>query len=82
MKIHEIIKARLIKDYTVEIVFDNKKKGRVDLRSYLGRGVFKNLLDKRKFRQFRVDPELGTLSWPNGADIAPDTLYSKAILAN
>lgn len=82
MKIHEVIKAKLIKDFEVELVFDNKKKGKVNLRKYLGKGVFKNLLDKRKFKQFHVDPELGTICWPNGADIAPDTLYMDIIRKN
>ncbi len=77
MDIHEVIKAKLIKDYEVELVFDNKKKGRVDLKKYLGHGIFKDLLDKRKFKSFRVDSELGTICWPNGADIAPDTLYKE-----
>ncbi|MCK5581397.1 MAG: DUF2442 domain-containing protein [Candidatus Omnitrophica bacterium] len=82
MYIHEIAKARLIKDYTVELIFDNKKKGRVNLEKYIGRGIFKELVDKRKFKQFRVDPQLGTICWPNGADIAPDTLYRDVVLGN
>ncbi len=82
MEIHEIVKAKLIKDYIVELVFDNLKKGRIDLKRYLGKGVFKDLLDKRKFKKFRVDPELGTICWPNGADIAPDTLYKDTIYAS
>ena len=72
----EVIEARIIKDYTVELVFDDLKKGTVDLRKYLGKGIFKALLDKKKFRRMKVDAELGTICWPNGADIAPDTLYS------
>lgn len=72
----EVIEAKIIKDYAVEVVFDDFKKGIVDLRKYLGRGIFKELLDKKKFRQMKVDAELGTICWPNGADIAPDTLYS------
>ncbi len=71
----EIIEARIIKDYTVEVIFDDLKKGIVNLRKYLGKGIFKELLDKKKFRQLKVDAELGTICWPNGADIAPDTLY-------
>ncbi len=77
----EVIEARIIKDYTVELVFDDLKKGVIDLRQYLRRGIFKALLDKKKFRQIKVDAELGTICWPNGADIAPDTLYSQAKLS-
>ena len=74
----EVIAVRIIKEYTVELTFDDLRKGVVDLRPYLGRGVFKELLDKRKFHQMKVDAELGTICWPNGADIAPDTLYGEA----
>ena len=73
----EVIEAKIIKDYTVAVVFDDFKKGIIDLRRYLGNGIFKELLDKKKFRQMKVDAELGTICWPNGADIAPDTLYSQ-----
>lgn len=73
----EIIDAKIIKDYVVELVFDDLKKGVVDLHKFLGRGIFKELLDKKKFRQLKVDAELGTICWPNGADIAPDTLYGE-----
>ncbi len=73
----EVVGARIIKDYVVELTFDDLKKGVVDLRQFLGKGIFKELLDKEKFRQMRVDAELGTICWPNGADVAPDTLYSE-----
>ena len=73
----DVVEARIIKDYTVEVVFDDLKKAVIDLRKYLGRGIFKELLDKKKFRRMKVDAELGTICWPNGADIAPDTLYSE-----
>ena len=72
----EVIDAKIIKDYAVEVIFDDFKKGIIDLRQYLGRGIFKELLNKKRFRQMHVDAELGTICWPNGADIAPDTLYS------
>jgi len=41
-------------------------------------GVFSDLTDDNYFKQVRVDPELGTIVWPNGADICPDVLYSFA----
>ena len=73
----EVIEAKIIKDYTVEVVFNDFRKRVIDLRSFLGKGIFAELLHPEKFRQMRVDAELGTICWPNGADIAPDRLYSE-----
>lgn len=42
------------------------------------RGIFAPLLDEAYFQQVKVHPELGTIFWPNGADICPDVLYSAA----
>ena len=39
--------------------------------------VFEPLKAPEYFRRFRVDPELHTLTWPNGADFAPEFLYEK-----
>lgn len=72
----EIIDAKIIKNFVVEFTFDNFQKRTVDLRAFLGKGVFKPLLKQKNFRQMKVDAELGTICWPNGADIAPDRLYS------
>jgi len=41
-------------------------------------GIFAALMDDNYFRQVRVNPELGTIVWPNGADLCPDVLYSFA----
>jgi len=82
MEIHEVVDAKLVKGYTVEIVFDDLKKGCIDLRKYLGRGIFKDLVNKKKFEQLRVDAELGTICWPNGADIAPEVLYDDVMNGN
>ena len=41
-------------------------------------GIFKPLLDHEFFQQVSVNPELGTITWPNGADLCPDVLYSRA----
>ncbi len=78
MQICEIVEARWIKEYEVELVFNNRQKACVNLKKYLGVGVFKNLVNLRQFKKFEIDPELGTIVWPNGADIAPEVLYQDA----
>ena len=79
MEIREIIRAKYIKPYIVEVIFDDYKKGRVDLRPYLNKGILQELQDKKLFKRFTVDKELGTIVWGNGADIAPETLYQEII---
>ncbi len=41
-------------------------------------GIFAALLEPEYFDQVKVNTELGTIIWPNGADICPDVLYSFA----
>jgi hypothetical protein len=41
-------------------------------------GVFAPLEDVEFFKKVTVDPEIGTLVWPNGVDFCPDVLYSQA----
>ena len=41
-------------------------------------GIFAPLEDVDFFKQARVDPEIGTLVWPNDVDFCPDVLYSEA----
>ena len=60
--------------HVFRVRFDDGLEGDVDLGRYVGRGpVFEPLKDPDFFRRARI--EGGTVAWPNGADIAPETLY-------
>jgi len=72
-----ITSARVLDGYRVELTFSDGVRGQVDLTNRIvGRGgVFGPLENAEFFRQVAVDPELGTIVWPNGADICPDLLH-------
>lgn len=67
--------AKHLHDYTVWIRFNDGAEGEIDLEPELEGEVFGPLRDKEVFRRFRVDPEIETLVWENGADLAPEFLY-------
>ena len=77
--LHDVVSATYKGDYRIELTFDNGERGVVDFSPYLQReGVFKRFRDISFFREFRVDPELGTLTWSGEIDVAPETLYAQA----
>lgn len=64
--------------YRLHLRFEDGVEGVLDLEEQLSfQGVFAPLRDLDYFAQVRVDRELGTITWPNGADLDPDVLYSR-----
>ena len=59
------------------IKFNNDAEGEIDLENELDGEVFESLKDITNFRKFKVDEELETIVWGNGADLAPEYLYEK-----
>jgi len=69
-----VIKAEYVQEYILRITFDNGTQKTVDCSQWLKGGIFKPLEDVSYFQLFYVDG--WTVAWPNGADIAPETLYA------
>jgi len=75
---HEIIKIRQVKvldPYQLEITFETGERKVVDLSPVLHGSLFGELRDWETFCEVRVNPEVKTIEWPNGADFDPETLY-------
>jgi len=73
----DIVAAQPLSGHRLHLRFEDGSEGIVELASQLTfSGVFEPLKDPAYFATVRVDPELGTVSWPNGADLDPDVLYS------
>lgn len=73
-----VTEARYIEGYKIEVSFDDGRKGIADLSGALKGPVFEPLKDMSVFSQLRIDDELETVVWPNGADLAPEYIYFQA----
>jgi hypothetical protein len=65
-----------LEGFVVRLGFTDGSERVVDLAPYLQGPIFAPLVaNPALFRQVTVDPQLGTIVWPNGADVDPDVLY-------
>jgi hypothetical protein len=71
--------AKYLGDYRVWLQFSDGSSGEADLLTALRGPMFELLKDKAVFSQVRLDPEMDTIAWPNGADLAPE--YLKELVA-
>jgi PHD/YefM family antitoxin component YafN of YafNO toxin-antitoxin module len=67
--------VEVVGDHRLRLAFEDGAGGEIDLSNWNWRGVFEPLADPAYFRQVSLDEELGTIVWPNGADMAPETLH-------
>ena len=75
---NDVINIEYKGGFVYHVVFDDGNSGNVDFSEYIGRGpVFEPLRDIAFFKKATI--EGGTISWPNGADIAPETLYERIV---
>ena len=81
--IKDVVSANYKGGYKIEVIFEDGAKGIVDFSKYaLKGGVFEKFKDLNFFKEFKINKELGVLTWGEEIDIAPETLYSEATNAS
>lgn len=74
----DIVDVRPTTGYRLLLRFEDGVEGEVDVADLVRfQGVFAPLEDRTEFLKVHVNPEIGTICWPNGADLDPDVLYAK-----
>ncbi|MBI1894372.1 MAG: DUF2442 domain-containing protein [Candidatus Rokubacteria bacterium] len=68
-----VIRAEYRGGFRIRVTFNDNSENTIDFRQWLDGPIFEPLRDPVYFRRFFLDG--GTVAWPNGADIAPETLY-------
>ena len=73
----DIVEAVPLDNFRLKLRFEDGTEGVVDVSQCVKfTGVFAPLLERAEFAAVQVNPELGTVCWPCGADLDPDVLYA------
>jgi hypothetical protein len=75
LEIHRVVSFTVERPYVLRVRFADATEQVIDFAPVLGGELFRPLRDLAVFNQVRVDPEVHTLVWPNGADFDPATLH-------
>lgn len=73
--IHRVISFSVVGPYRLEITFDDQTEQTIDFEPVLAGELYRPLRNLETFNQVRLDTEVHTLVWPNGADFDPATLH-------
>jgi hypothetical protein len=73
--IHRVTRFDIVGPHTLEVGFGDGTEQRINFRPVLQGVMFGPLQDLTTFNAVVLDPEAGTLTWPNGADFDPATLH-------
>jgi hypothetical protein len=74
-KLIHVTEVEPLGGYRLRLRFEDGMAGELDFSDEAWNGVFAPLADPDYFDSVKLDKELGTIVWPNGADIAPETLH-------
>lgn len=73
-----VVGAVVVGDHVLRLLFSDGTVGDVDFSAEQWTGVLAPLNDSAYFAEVTVDPEAGTVAWPDGIDLAPEPLYEQA----
>lgn len=73
--IHRVVSFEIIGPYMIRVRFDDQTEQVINFEPILAGELYRPLRDLSLFKQVRIDPEVHTLVWPNGADFDPATLH-------
>ncbi len=73
--IHRVTGFEIVGPYSLEVSFEDGVSQSIDLEPVLEGELYGPLRDPAVFERVLIDPEIGTLVWPNGADFDPATLH-------
>ena len=73
--IYRVESFRIAGPYTLRVRFDDEVERTIDFRPVLEGELYGPLRDRELFDRVRIDDEIHTLAWPNGADFDPVTLH-------
>ena len=73
-----VVGVAVVGDHVLRLLFSDGTVGDVDFSAERWTGVLEPLNDAAYFAKVTVDPAAGTITWPNGIDLAPEPLYEQA----
>jgi len=74
-RVYRVVSFESTAPYTLKVRFDDATEQVINFRPILAGEIYAPLRDLTLFNQVRIDPEVHTLVWPNGADFDPETLH-------
>jgi len=78
--IYRVVDFKIVAPYTLRLHFDDGTEQTIDFKPVLAGELYAPLGDLSLFNRVRIDPEVHTLVWPNGADFDPATLHDWPLL--
>jgi hypothetical protein len=73
----DVVSVEYLGGYRLRVRFEDGAEGTVDISTMVDFvGVFAPLREETFMAAARVDGDLGTIAWPNGAHVDPVVLYA------
>ena len=81
-QIYRVISFKILGPYTLKVGFNDSTSQMIDFKPILKGEIYGPLQDPSIFDKVKIDSEVHTLVWPNGADFDPETLHDWPQFAN